>query len=47
MFRHEPVQYSDENPVLGCYLGLSIDSGLEITVNILKVNVEVFHSSMY
>ena len=40
MFRDEPIQYPDENPVLGRYLGTAIDVGPEMTDNIMKANGE-------
>ena len=43
MFRDEPIQYSDENPLLGIYLGPKIDVGPEMTANIMKGNGEVVH----
>ena len=36
MFRDELIQYPDENTVLGIYLGLEIDVGLEMTTKIMK-----------
>ena len=44
MFRDDPIQYPDENTVLGRYLGPAIGVGLEITANIMKENGEVVHS---
>ena len=39
MFRDEPIQYPDKNPVLGKYLGASIDVGPKMTENTMKGNV--------
>ena len=36
MFRENPIQYPDKNPVLGIYLGPEIDVGPEMTANIMK-----------
>ena len=47
MFREEPIQYPDENLVLGRYLGPAIDVGLEITAKIMKAKREVTHHSTY
>ena len=47
MFRDELIQYSDENPVVGRYLGPAIDAGLKITDKIMKSNGEVVHCSTY
>ena len=47
MFRDEPIQYPDNNQVLGRYLGPAIDVGPEMTYKIIKVNVEVVHQSTY
>ena len=47
MFRDQPVQFPDENPVLGRYLGPAIDVGPAMTAKILKSNGEVVHRSTY
>ena len=47
MFRDEPTQYPDKNPVVGRYLGASIGVVPEITANIMKGNGEVLHRSIY
>ena len=47
MFRDEPVQFPDENPVLGRFLGIAIDVGPAMTAKILKQNGEVLHRSTY
>ena len=47
MFRDEPIQYPDENPILGRYLGPEIDVGPEMTAKIMRVNGEVLHQSTY
>ena len=47
MFREKPIQFPDENPVLGRYLGSAVDAVLAITAKIMKVNGEVFHQSTY
>ena len=47
MFRNEPIQYPDINPVLGRYLGPAIDVGQEITAKIMRENGEVVHRSTY
>ena len=47
MFRDEPIQYPDKNPVLGRYLGSEIDFGIAMTDNIMKGNSEVVHRSKY
>ena len=36
MFRDELIQYPDENPVLGRYLGPAMDVGPEIMTKIMK-----------
>ena len=43
MFREDPIEYPDENPVLGRYLGTAIDVGPEMTANLMKGNGEVMH----
>ena len=45
MFRDEPIKYPDKNPVLGRYLGPTIDVGPEMTSKIMKGNCEVVHQS--
>ena len=45
MFRDDPIQYPDENLMLGRYLGLSIDVGPEITAKIMMANGEFMHCS--
>ena len=45
MFRDEPIQYPDENPVLRRYLESAIDVGPKITAKIMKANGEVVHRS--
>ena len=47
MFREKPIQFPDENPVLGRYLGPSIYAGLEMTDKIMRLNGEVLHRSTY
>ena len=47
VFRDEPIQYPDENPVLGRYLGPANDIGLAMTANIIKLNGEHLHCSTY
>ena len=46
-FRDETVPYLDDNPVLGRYLGPSIDVGPALTAKSLKKNEQVDHSSTY
>ena len=41
MFRDDPIQYPDENPVLGRYLVPAIDVGPAITSKIMKAIGEV------
>ena len=41
MFRYNPIQYPNKNPVLGRYLGPATDVGPEITAKIMKGNGEV------
>ena len=38
ILRDKPIQYLDENPVLGRYLGLSIDVGPSMAAKIMKAN---------
>ena len=45
VFREEPIQYPDENPVLGRYLRPAIDVGPEMTDKIMKANGKVVHQS--
>ena len=47
MFRNKPIQYHEENPVLGRYLGPSIDVGTEMIAKTMKGNVELLHRSTY
>ena len=47
MFRDDPIQFLDENPVLGKYLGPALDFGPAMTANILKESGEVVHCSTY
>ena len=47
MFRDKPIQYLDENPVIGRYLGKSIHVFSDMTAKIMKVNGEVVHRSTY
>ena len=47
MFRDEPVAYTEENPVLGSYLGLAIDVGPALTAKIIKANGELVNRSRY
>ena len=47
MFKDEPISSLENNPVLGIYLGPSIDVGPVLTDNILKSNGEVFHRSTH
>ena len=47
IFRYEPIQCPDKNPVVGRYLGASIGVVPEITANIMKGNGEVLHRSIY
>ena len=41
IFRGEPIQYPDENPVLGRYLGPEIDVGLVMMDKFMKAKREV------
>ena len=43
MFRDEPIQYPDKNPVLGSYLRPEIDVGPAMTANIMNLNGEVMY----
>ena len=45
MLMDEPIQYYDENIVIGRYLGPAIDVGPEMTAKIMKENGEVVHRS--
>ena len=47
MFRDEPVQYPDNNPVLGRYLGMKIDFGPALKENTLKGNREAVNQLMH
>ena len=47
MFRDDPIQFPDNNPVLGRYIGPELDVGPAITANIMKENGEVVHRSTY
>ena len=47
MFRDNPIQYPDENPVLGRYLGPAIDAVPAMTDTIMKANGGVVHRSTY
>ena len=47
MFRDEPIQYPDENPVLGRYLGPAINVCPEMMAKIMKASGEVFHRLTY
>ena len=47
MFRDEPIQYPDDNPVLGRYLGTEIDVGPAMRAEITKVNIKVVDLSKY
>jgi hypothetical protein len=47
MFRDQPVAFSDDNPVLGRYLGPAINVCPALTAKILKANGEVVYRSMY
>ena len=46
-FRKEIVTYLNDNPVLGRYLGLSIDVSPALAAKVSKVNGQVVHSSTY
>ena len=43
MFRGDPIQYPDENPVLGIYLEPSIDVGTAMTAKKMKKDGEFVH----
>ena len=45
MFRDEPIQYPDDNPVLGRYLGTEVDVGPAMRAEIMKGNSKVVHQS--
>ena len=45
LFRYNPIQYPEKNPVLGRYLGPGIDVVPEMKDNIMKGNGEVVHLS--
>jgi len=49
MYREDSkvVQYPDENPALGRYLGVAIDVGPAMTAKILKANGQVVYRSTY
>ena len=47
MFRYEPIQYPDKNPMLGRYLGPAIDVGAAVTAKIMNRHGEVVHRSTY
>ena len=47
VFRDKPIKYSDENSLLGMYLGPAIYVGQEMMDKIMKAIVEVFHRSTY
>ncbi len=47
MFRDQLVAFSNDNPVLGRYLGPAIDVGPALTAKILKANGEVVYRSTY
>ena len=49
MYREDSkvVQYPDENPALGQYLGVAIDVGPAMTAKILKANGQVVYRSTY
>ena len=47
MFRDEPIEYPDKNPVLGRYLGAAIDVCSAMTSNIMRANSEVVNRSKY
>ena len=47
LFRDKPIQYPDENQVLGRYFGPAIDVGLEMMANTMKVKGKVIHCSTY
>ncbi len=41
------MKYSDDNPVLGRFVGIAIDVGPAMTAKILKFNEEVLHWYTY
>ena len=47
MFIDETIQFTDENPVLGRYLGPALNFGPEMTAKITKENGEVVHRYTY
>ena len=47
MFRDEPVNYPDDNPVLGRFLGIDINVGPAMTTKLLKSNGEFIYWSTY
>ena len=47
MISNDPIQYSDENPVLDRYFGPAIGVGPSVMANIMKGNSEVLHCSTY
>ena len=47
MFREDPIQYPDENLVLGRYLEPAIDVVPEMSDKIIKTKCEVVHISTY
>ena len=47
MFIDEKNQFTDDNTVLGRYLGPALNVGMEMTSKITKDNGEVVHSSTY
>ena len=47
MFIDETIQFTDENTVLGRYLGPALNVGPEMTAKITKENGEVVHRYTY
>ena len=47
MFRDDPIQFPDDNPVLGRYLGPELDVGTAMIAKIMKENGGVVHLSTY
>ena len=47
IFCDEPIQYPDENPMLGIYLVPEIDVSPSMTAKIMKANVKLVHLSKY
>ena len=47
LLRYEPIQYPDENTILGRYLGLAINIGPEMRDKIIKTNGEFVHRLTY